>query len=612
MLNDNVKKIMVDTARKHIKQTQEKISEAVEIQEERLRTKNKRTIGLMPSDVLVEAKLTSILQEQVEHLKQLFPSPYFTYCEFETDSGDNKRLYFGKFSFRDQDIYSWVTPIATLRFEQLGRVSYKRPDNAIKHGTLLKRDQYLIVDGKLVFLATEEKGIPRELVYQEHFSQKKEGFILPEVIEQMEKAQDQIIRAGYRGPLVISGPAGSGKTTLALHRVAFLMQSPDSAEYFPHDKILVFVQDENTKDYFSHLLPELGIKGVEIVTFTGWALQVLRLNGVVIEKINNTQDTNLEIYRYNKLEILKLEKNIEWKKGSLFSFLDKVYKNTLSAKEYSIFVKQKKEKKLDRIDLIFLLTAKYNSSKEFSVFHEVYEELKNGSYRKKKIAQPTLYNLLIIDEFQNYLPEELKILKSCLNSRLNSVVYTGDFNQQVISGSIKNWNEIDELVDIERMIILQKVYRNTKQILLYIRSLGYEVNIPEQLKEGEEVREIKTNSWKEEIEFITSKDESQDMVIGVLAFNENYLKPFKDYFSNKSNIHIMTISESQGVEFESTFLVGIDASIFDVSLFPTQMQEERKKMIKDLLYVGLTRAMSGMHVCGKYSLRELFKEFNPS
>ena len=46
--------------------------------------------------------------------------------------------------------------------------------------------------------------------------------------EQMEKAQDQVIRAHHAGPLVISGPAGSGKTTLALHRVAFLTQSPET------------------------------------------------------------------------------------------------------------------------------------------------------------------------------------------------------------------------------------------------------------------------------------------------------------------------------------------------------------------------------------------------
>lgn len=66
----------------------------------------------------------------------------------------------------------------------------------------------------------------------------------------MEKAQDQVIRASHKGSLVIGGPAGSGKTTLALHRVAYLTQAPETSEFYPTKSIIVFVQDTGTKITF--------------------------------------------------------------------------------------------------------------------------------------------------------------------------------------------------------------------------------------------------------------------------------------------------------------------------------------------------------------------------
>ncbi len=244
-MQEEQKQNLLDLAKKHISAIRAKIELAIHSKEARSAVMSKRAIKMSAGDSIAERTLVAHYQETVENLKQLHPSPYFSRCDFEVDN-EKRVMYFGKFSFSEENIYSWITPAATLRFENPGVASYTRPDGSVQAGSIERKDNYMIVDGALLFFSMEEKGRARELMYQEHFTRQKQGFILPEVVEQMEKAQDAVIRAHHEGPFVISGPAGSGKTTLALHRVAYLMQSPETTEYFPPESILVLVQDAGT------------------------------------------------------------------------------------------------------------------------------------------------------------------------------------------------------------------------------------------------------------------------------------------------------------------------------------------------------------------------------
>lgn len=217
------------------------------------------------------------IRKKYNQLEGLYPSPYFNRFKLQFDSEKEMReIFFGKFPFAEEGILSWTSPIAAVRFDSPGRFSFS-VDGQKQAGRIDEKDQYLIVDGKIKFLASEKAGRERELIYQEYFSQHKTDFVLPEILAQMEKSQDAVIRAQVKGPLVISGPAGSGKTTLALHRIAYLLQSPDTADSYSQDKIIVFVQDSSTKNYFSGLLPSFGINDVRIETFGEWALDSLNL-----------------------------------------------------------------------------------------------------------------------------------------------------------------------------------------------------------------------------------------------------------------------------------------------------------------------------------------------
>ncbi|MEK6885100.1 MAG: hypothetical protein AABY22_36045, partial [Nanoarchaeota archaeon] len=258
-MNDLIKKEIYEKAINHSKRVVNDISvEKLRIKalikdfRERLQKGN-----LEDPEVIV-----ALLIHQLEHEKQLDyaeNSPYFVRCDVKFDDNSKiETLYFGRFAFREDSVFSWVAPASLIRFESPGEISYILPNGKKRMGTLLRKDQYMIIDREIFFLSSEATNYERELIYQKHFTEQKIGFVLPEIVEQMEKAQDTIIRSHYFGSFLISGAAGSGKTTLALHRIAYLVQSPETEKIFNPSKITVFVQDASTKKYFSGLLPELG------------------------------------------------------------------------------------------------------------------------------------------------------------------------------------------------------------------------------------------------------------------------------------------------------------------------------------------------------------------
>lgn len=603
----NTKEKLLKTVKSHIVFIRGKIQEKLEIAKAMADQSLKGLGKMSPEGQAVFMNLRANAYKRVDELTHLEGSPYFMKIEIIDEQGKEKKYFFAKHEFSEELIYSWVAPISTIRFENPGKASYKLPNGKTRTITIDKKETYMIVNGKLLLFAIETQEKARELIYQEHFTKQKSVFILPEIVAQMEKAQDQVIRASHKGPLVISGPAGSGKTTLALHRVAYLIQVPDTAMLYQSNSIIVLVQDNGTKNYFSTLLPSLGINDVKITTFSEWALKVLNLEGYSFVERYGENEEEKDLYEYQKLNSLRETLIPMWNKD-IFTTLYSVYSKYFLDNNLKIFNKQKKEQKLDRFDLVILLKSYFEKHKKFEIKREYQTFVKHKLVRKTE-KTPVLYSLMIVDEFQNYLPEQIQILKNCLNEKTQSIVYVGDMAQQVKLGTIKNWEEIKEIISPDRNIKLNKVYRNTKNILSFIKSLGYTVEIPDGLKEGPVVIEKIINTPEEEIKHIKEIIPKYiEGSIGILAKEEIYLEIFKKEFFGIKNIHVLTMSEAQGVEFDLVCIVGITKESFNVThhanVSPIHI-EERKRMQKDLLYVALTRAITELHVLGSEKLNHL-------
>ena len=551
-MNPEQKVIHVHEAEAHVRDTSILLDKAIAEISELIDMK----IGAAKvEDKWLNESVRRMSRERLSQFIKMKGSPYFSKCTTTFES--KKDFYFGKFTFPEAGIYSWVAPIASIRFDAPGKTSYTLPNGTIKSGTLHEKDDYQITDGKILFYSTESETTPRTLVHQEYFSVKR-GFMLPEIVSQMEKAQDRIIRATHKNPLVISGPAGSGKTTLALHRVAYLLQAPLTTDLYLNSHITVFVQDQRSKEYFSHLLPELGITTVTIQTYNEWALKTLDLEDIqTVASLDNDY-----VYEQHKIQALReaVKNGLPNFSKSVFSVLGKIY-------NLDAFSKQKELQVLDRIDLTLLLLLYTNNRKRKSVLE---------------------YNLIVVDEFQNYLPEQLSLLKSCINPDTRSTIYVGDIAQQINPGALREWTSIGEMIPEDRHVLLKKVYRNTRHILDYINTLGYEVSIPEGIKPGTPVEHISLSDIKI----------PKDGTIGILGITEKDLSSARKQIETNENVHIMTVREAQGLEFDTVVLVGFDKENYfeQYKEVPEHLQNEKQKIDRDLLYIGLTRAMKELRL----------------
>lgn len=568
------------------------------IEETKQKLKGPETPELRLQRKLYEHKCT----EQAS-LAGLRRSPYFFRCDAVLQGDDDeKTLYFSKHTRVEDSIFSWVSPAAALRFEPIGDVRYAMHDGTTRGAKLRRKDQYLIIDGKIVFMATEDASHPRTLVHQEHFTSQKRGFVLPDIVAQMEKAQDMVIRAPYKGPFLIAGPAGSGKTTLALHRVAYLAQSPDTSAFFPHEEIVVFVQDESAKAYFGALLPELGIVGVTVCTFHEWAFRLLKLPDHTFVSRWSDDEGEDDRYLFAKRRALDAHReSLDHPVRDPYAYLQRVYSEHLNGDLADIFATQRTQKKFDRFDLVILLKKLRHDEGVLREDVEYYDRIVKGKLTKSISRTTIRYSLAVVDEAENWLAEELTLFRGCLDPKTEAIIYVGDLAQRTQLGTVRSWDEVGERFSPERKVTLQKVYRNTRQILEYARSLGYSVDIPTGVAEGPEVDVREAGTPEDGLAICRSIVDSvgQGATVGILAKAERRLAPMRASFESDERVRLMTVGEAQGLEFDTVIFLG--AGDFQESASIHQdpdLAEERRKMDRDLRYVALTRAMRELHVVG--------------
>lgn len=534
-------------------------------------------------------------RRRILELESMQKSPFFaklTYYSKE-EKGD-REVYISKYSFTDLNISSWVAPVAALRFEDLGDTEFKLPDRSKIHVDLNEKDSYVITEEKLVYFSNENKTEGVSIIYEDFFSNAKTEFGLSEIISKIQKEQYKIIQSDPNTPLIISGPAGSGKTTICLHRVAYLMQSPETEHKYSEHRMIMFVQDKSSKEYFASLLPKLGIDKMDIVTFFEWAAETLKLNKIKEIDTYSVDEVYLE-YLEAKTNLVLKAKSAKFKASNFTSQLESFYKSNLSSNFFEIFNSSAKQLNYDYIDIIIMMHMLYEKDGLYTKVK--YNKVVNvdqiqSSVRKTKIQ----YSLMIVDEFQNYSQEQIDLLKLCTNKNINSVSYIGDLNQKNIFKPQSTKYNPSYFEDCNK-ISLEKVFRNTKQILSYIQNQGYAVTVPDEARDGEEITEIKISNQDELLGTLEKELSTLDkkLTTGILCDTPN-IKTLIENILRKTdlNLRIMTKKESQGTEFNTAIVINGD---FEEDKITTPKFEEMKKSIqRNNNYVGYTRAVEKLVV----------------
>lgn len=207
-------------------------------------------------------------QRQARLLRQMQDAPYFARLDFEADGGPARRLYIGIASLVDDDgltrlVYDWRSPIASLFYRyELGPAGYDAPAGRVNGRITLKR-QFEIQGGALLYYFDCNQNVWDEALREalsQHASSRMKA-----IVETIQREQDVIIRNAEHDLVQVEGVAGSGKTSVALHRVAFLMYQELSNPLSAGD-IRILSPNTLFSDYISGVLPDLGERNVQPLT----------------------------------------------------------------------------------------------------------------------------------------------------------------------------------------------------------------------------------------------------------------------------------------------------------------------------------------------------------
>ena len=208
-------------------------------------------------------------QNQITNLKRLQDSPYFGRIDFlENNETETDKIYLGTASFLDEDgetflVYDWRAPISSIYYDYPpGPAKFKTPVGLIEGEIKLKR-QFIIRDSKMLSVFDTGVTIGDELL--QTVLGKHSDMQMKSIVATIQKEQNQIIRNEQSKLLVVLGAAGSGKTSAALQRVAYLLYR--YREILSAEQIILFSPNQMFNSYISTVLPELGEQNMQQTTF---------------------------------------------------------------------------------------------------------------------------------------------------------------------------------------------------------------------------------------------------------------------------------------------------------------------------------------------------------
>ncbi|HAT4142315.1 TPA: AAA family ATPase [Clostridium perfringens] len=358
----------------------------------------------------VKEQAFTTIDKKLKELTILKESPYFgrvTFNDLEFDQKDT--LYVGRFGVTPEGSYEpvivdWRAPVASLFYHgSLGEASYTSPDGPIKCD-IEGRRQIIVKKGELkgVFdSAIDVKDDILQMVLSNNSSDK-----LKDVIMTIQQEQDEIIRKERTSNIVVNGVAGSGKTTIALHRVAYLLYNYRKEL---EDKVLILGPNGIFMEYISQVLPSLGEVGVKQETFASFALKEMDSELYImsfdkyLEKILSEDKEFIEDAKYkNSYEIIKdLDK--------LVKEMDKDYFHVEDVKYFGDLVISKEE-----------IEEMFNKHYEYMPLFRRSEKIKRiilSKIKDKRDEKVWELNEELRKEKEKLTPEELLIEENNLEFR---------------------------------------------------------------------------------------------------------------------------------------------------------------------------------------------------
>jgi DNA helicase-2/ATP-dependent DNA helicase PcrA len=381
-------------------------------------------------DLLVNTRIQDYQAIRVKNLTKAVQKPYFARIDFKEDTSDHlEKLYIGKVSLaREEDqkilIVDWRAPISNLYYEgRLGDAEYTCPDGSIKGQLSLKR-QFTIDDGKLINIFDIDITTSDELL-QSCLGANADNR-LKDIVSTIQEEQNRIVRANMWKPLIVQGAAGSGKTTIALHRIAYLVYTFDKT--FDPESFMIIAPNKLFLNYISEVLPELGVDRVKQTTFKDFAMDLLR-------KKLKIQDENEKLIRFSDSGRSPKEKAE-----------DELMKKC-SRLKCSMDFKGIVDRYISRIEKSYIPKQDFRIGKTVVFTYEEINGLFLGEYQRWPFAQR-------IDEIKKHLTTGVEKKKQQMKEEIQLKGY--DFLQK-----IKSSNKSPD----EKQALIQRLYQRQEEAI---------------------------------------------------------------------------------------------------------------------------------------------------
>lgn len=460
--------------------------------------------------------------------EKMLDAPFFGRVDFAFEGEEESEpFYIGIGNFAEKTgmtplIYDWRAPVSSLFYDyDKGEASYEAPAGEIR-GEITSKWQYKIRGGKMVYAFESDTKIDDEILRQELGSS---GDVkLKNIVRTIQKEQNAIIRNTKDRILVIQGAAGSGKTSIALHRIAYLLYH--DRENLKSSNVLILSPNSVFADYISHILPELGEENIQEMSFDIYAYHELK--GAVpdcedrydhLERIMKFPDSGeKERFRLKQSEdfVGMTEGFLATLEDRLIDFKEVSFRGAKLTEEDLIrlfYFKFQETPLLKRMDAVMeyfvdayetlkgrdisdedreLLQGKFDSMYVSKDLYEIYgwlledygfDPLPDVPYERRKLQYedvfPMLYlkyrltgrnsrkNIkhLVIDEMQDYSFLQYTILKSLFECRMTIL---GDYAQTLDTKQHDVLKFLPKILGRDiRTVILKKSYRNTYEIARY-------------------------------------------------------------------------------------------------------------------------------------------------
>lgn len=602
------------------------------------------------------------VRDRIARLKE---SPYFARIDFREDGSPADEIYYiGRFGFQYKKkplIYDWRAPVSGMFYDyENGPASFEAPAGRIT-GLLTRKRQFKITDGVMEYALESSLNVQDDVLQKELSATSDEK--MKSIIATIQKEQNRIIRNEKTETLIIQGVAGSGKTSIALHRIAFLLYR--FQKELSSRNVTIISPNRVFGDYIANVIPELGEEPIFELGFA--ELAQLQLEGVIgfvpeSDPLDTKDEKFRERVRYKStLEFVRLLEEYrrqlpytvflpeDYRWGRFFVEKEWIRKRFLAYTKFPV----KKRLALTAGDIRERMQTENIRGEELPRAAAIEKSLMNmltikdslalyrDFYEKMGIAglfampaprtlewadvYPFLYlraafeglkqsgvtKHLVIDEMQDYTPVQYAVLNEMF--RCHKTIL-GDFGQRLNPDHLHTLKDIRRMYKSAEFVMLNKSYRSTYEIISFARHICPNDLLEAMERHGEEPQVIACGDRQAQIgiirEEVQSFEERREMgksaSMGIILKTDREAEAMYDALARQCKVTLISPEStgfSDGVSITSVRMAkGLEFD--EVVVADADKNTYGAEFDRGLLYVACTRAMHRLTVIGVGELAE--------